>query len=213
MTEPIPTLAPKPPHGLVERIANALLELIRWRVVGTEPQIPKFVAIVAPHTSNWELPIGLICGFATGILRRWPYGFMMKDVVFHWPVAGLMRRIGGLPIDRSRPHDIVPQMAAVFQERDRFLLAITPEGTRKRTGYWKSGFYHIAQAAGVPIVPVSFDYAKRECHVGDPLVPTGDLDRDLIVIRRFFQGATAKRPERMGEIRFRDSSLEESSTR
>ncbi|NNG15197.1 MAG: hypothetical protein HKM89_01870, partial [Gemmatimonadales bacterium] len=126
MIEPIQTLAPKAPHGLVERIANTLLKLIRWRVVGTEPQIPKFVAIVAPHTSNWDLPLGLVCGFATGLLRRWPYGFMMKDVVFRWPVTGLARRIGGLPIDRSRPHDIVPQMAAVFHGRDRFLLAITP---------------------------------------------------------------------------------------
>jgi 1-acyl-sn-glycerol-3-phosphate acyltransferase len=213
MTEPIPTLAPKTPHGLLERIANALLKLIRWRVVGTEPQIPKFVIIVAPHTSNWDLPLGLICGFAMGLLRRWPYGFMAKDVVFRWPVAGLMRRIGGLPIDRSRPHDIVPQMAAIFQARDRFLLAITPEGTRKRTGHWKSGFYHIAHAVGVPIIPVSFDYAKRECRLGDPLVPTGDLDRDLTVIQQFYQGATAKRPERMGEIRFRDSGLEESSKR
>ncbi|NNG17027.1 MAG: glycerol acyltransferase, partial [Gemmatimonadales bacterium] len=137
--------------------------------------------------------------------------FMMKDVVFRWPVAGLMRRIGGLPIDRSRPHDIVPHMAAVFHGRDRFLLAITPEGTRKRTGYWKSGFYHIAQAAGVPIIPVSFDYTRRECRVGDPLIPTGDLDRDLIAIRMFYEGATAKCPERAGEIRFRE--LEESTTR
>ena len=212
MTEPIPTLAPEPPHSLVERIANALLKLIRWRVVGIEPQVPKFVAIVAPHTSNWDLPIGLICGFASGFLRR-PYGFMMKDVVFRWPVAGLVRCIGGLPIDRGRPHDIVPRMAAVFPAHDRFLLVITPEGTRKRTGYWKSGFYRIAQAAGVPIVPISFDYAKRECHVGTPLVPTGDLDRDLTVIRQFYQGATAKRPEKVGEIRFRDVRVEESSKR
>jgi 1-acyl-sn-glycerol-3-phosphate acyltransferase len=204
MTEPVPTIAPKVSHGFVERIANALLRLIRWRVVGAEPQIPKFVVIVAPHTSNWDLPLGLVCGFASGFLRRWPYGFMMKDVVFRWPVAGLARRIGGLPIDRSRPHDIVPQMAAVFQAHDRFLLAITPEGTRKRTDYWKSGFYHIAQAAGVPIVPVAFDYAKRECRVGDPLIPTGDLDGDLIAIRTFYESATAKRPEKAGEIRFRD---------
>ena len=212
MTEPIPTLAPEALHGLVERIANALLKLIRWRVVGIEPQVPKFVAIVAPHTSNWDLPIGLICGFASGFLRR-PYGFMMKDVVFRWPVAGLVRRIGGLPIDRGRPHDIVPRMAAVFPAHDRLLLVITPEGTRRRTGYWKSGFYRIAQAAGVPIVPISFDYAKRECHVGAPFVPTGDLDRDLTVIRQFYQGATAKRPEKAGEIRFRDVPVEESSKR
>jgi len=212
MTTPLPVIAPKTPEGLLERIANRLLRLIRWRVVGTMPQMPKSVVIVAPHTSNWDLPLGLILGFASGVLRRWPYGFMMKHTAFRWPVAGLMRAIGGLPIDRSRPHDLVTQMADELRGRERFLLVITPEGTRKRTEYWKSGFYHIAAAAGVPIIPITFDYPRRECRIGEPIHPSGNLDHDLAAIRRFFQDATAKRPEKAGLIRFRDVPEEQSST-
>ncbi|HSM17537.1 MAG TPA: lysophospholipid acyltransferase family protein [Gemmatimonadales bacterium] len=212
MTVPLPVIAPKTPEGLLERIANGLLRLIRWRVVGTMPQVPKSVVIVAPHTSNWDLPIGLVLGFASGLLRQWPYGFMMKHTVFRWPVAGLMRAIGGLPIDRSRPHDIVPQMADELRGHERFLLVITPEGTRKRTEYWRSGFYHIAAAAGVPIIPVTFDYPRRECRMGEPIHPSGNLDHDLMAIRRFYQGATAKRPEKAAPIRFRDVPEEQAPT-
>lgn len=203
MTAP-PVIAPKAPDGVIEWIANLLLRLIRWRVVGTVPPVPKAVVIVAPHTSNWELPLGLICGFASGMLRYWPYGFMMKHTVFRWPLAGLMRQIGGLAVDRTRPQEIVPHMAAELRGRERFLLAITPEGTRKRTRRWKSGFYHIASAARVPIIPVSFDYARREVRIGDPIQPTGDLERDLAVIRHFYDGVKAKRPDKVGEIRFQD---------
>jgi 1-acyl-sn-glycerol-3-phosphate acyltransferase len=212
MSTSLPVIAPKTPEGVLEWVANGLLRLIGWRAVGTMPQGPKSVVIVAPHTSNWDLPIGLILGFASGMLRRWPYGFMMKHTVFRWPVAGLMRAIGGLPIDRGRPHEIVPQMADALRRRERFLLVITPEGTRKRTEYWKSGFYHIAAAAGVPIIPVTFDYLRRECRIGEPIHPSGDLGRDLAAIRRFYQGATAKRPQHMGQIRFRDAPEEQSST-
>ncbi len=198
-------IAPRSGNGFIERVANRLLRMIGWRVVGTVPQVPKFVAIVAPHTSNWELPIGLVCGFASGFLRMWPYGFMMKNTVFRWPIGGLMSRIGGLPVDRSQPHEVVPQMVGVINQHDRFLLAITPEGTRKRTTHWKSGFYHIAHAAGVPIVPIYFDYAKRECGVGRAVYPTGDIAGDLDIFRRFFSPVTPKRPEKVGEIRFRET--------
>jgi len=211
MTAPLPVIAPKEPDGLLERIANMLLRLIRWRVVGIMPQVPKSVVIVAPHTSNWDLPVGLISGFASGVLRHWPYGFMTKHTVFRWPVAGLLRAIGALPIDRSQPHDIVPQMADELRGRERFLLVITPEGTRRRTEYWKSGFYHIAAAARVPIIPISFDYARRECRIGEPVYPSGNLDHDLASIRQFYLGTTAKRPEKTGKIGFRDTPAEEPS--
>jgi 1-acyl-sn-glycerol-3-phosphate acyltransferase len=191
------------PYGWIQRWSTTLLRWIGWKVVGDLPSARKSVFIVAPHTSNWDMPIGLCAGYASGILRRWPYGFMMKDVMFRGPLGPLMRWIGGLAIDRSSPHDVVQQMVHVFEARDDFVLAITPEGTRSRRPHWKSGFYHIALGAGVPIVPVAFDYRRKEVGLGTPMTPTGDPDADLGTLRRFFQDVTPKRPENFGPIRFR----------
>lgn len=191
------------PYGIVQRFASVLLRWIGWKVVGNWPAARKFVFIVAPHTSNWDMPIGLCAGFASGILKRWPYGFMMKDVMFRGPLGPIMRRLGGLAIDRSSPHDVVQQMVSVFDAREDFVLAITPEGTRSLRPYWKSGFYHIAVGAGVPIVPVAFDYARQEVGLGEPLYPTGDPEADLAVLRRFFQDVTPRRPQNFGPIAFR----------
>ena len=191
------------PYGWFQRFFNAIYRLIGWKVVGNLPKLRRFIFIVAPHTSNWDMPIGLCAGFASGILNRWPYGFLMKDVMFRGPLGPIMRRLGGLAIDRQNPHDVVHQMTKIFEERDDFVLAITPEGTRSRRDYWRSGFYHIALSTKVPIVPLAIDYATKEVGLGEPMVPTGDAEADIEVFRRFFEGATPKRPENFGPIRFR----------
>jgi len=195
------------PYGWFQRFFNAIYRLIGWKVVGNWPQLRKFVFIAAPHTSNWDMPIGLCAGFASGILRRWPYGFMMKDVMFWGPLGPIMRLLGGLSIDRRSPHDVVHQMTKILEERDQFVLAITPEGTRSRRDYWKSGFYHIALGANVPIVPVAFDYATKEVGLGEPMMPTGNAEADIAVLRHFFENVTPKRPENFGPIRFRPSGM------
>jgi len=191
-------------HGLTQRLANLVLRLMGWRVVGVMPRVPKLVVIVAPHTSNWDFPIGLACGYGSGLLSAWPYGFLAKDSLFRWPLGPVLRALGGIPIDRSASSTVVDQMAAVFAGRERFLLVVTPEGTRKRTAFWKSGFYHIARAAGVPIMPVAFDYGRRECRFGEVIVPRGDVEADLEVLRAFYAGVTPKHPANAGEIRFRE---------
>ena len=175
-----------------------------WRVVGAMPRAPKLVVIVAPHTSNWDFPIGLACGYGSSLLSAWPYGFLAKDSLFRGPLGPVLRALGGIPIDRSAPGAVVDQMAAVFAGRERFLLAVTPEGTRKRMPFWKSGFYHIARAARVPIMPVAFDYGRRECRFGEIIVPTGDVETDLEVLRAFYAGVTPRHPANAGEIRFRE---------
>ena len=191
--------------GMVQRVFNWLIRLIGWKVVGTWPSIDKCLFLVAPHTSNWDLPIGLCAGFSSGILLAWPYGFMMKDVMFRGPLGPIMRWLGGLAIDRSSPHAAVPQMAKVFAERERFILAVTPEGTRSRRDYWKSGFYYIALEAKVPIVPVAFDYRLKEVGLGEPIALSGDREADVELFRRFYQNVTPKRPERFGPVKFRDA--------
>ncbi len=205
MSARLAVLAPTTePRGVGQRLAGLVLRLMRWRVVGTMPSVPRLVVIVAPHTSNWDFPVGLACGYGSGLLSSWPYGFLAKQSLFRWPLGHVLRALGGIAIDRSAPNAVVDQMAAVFAGRERFLLSVTPEGTRKRTAFWKSGFYHIARAAGVPLMPVAFDYGRRECRFGEVIVPTGDVEADLAVLRAFYAGVTPMHPANAGEIRFRE---------
>ena len=190
-------------YGVVQRVFNWIIRLIGWKVVGTWPPVRKCVFMVAPHTSNWDMPIGLVAGFSSGILLHWPYGFMMKDVMFRGPLGPIMRGLGGLAIDRSSSQDAVQQMAGIFAEREDLILAVTPEGTRSRREYWRSGFYYISLAAKVPIVPVAFDYGRKEVGLGDPITLTGDREADSEVFRAFYRDVTPKRPEKFGPIRFR----------
>jgi 1-acyl-sn-glycerol-3-phosphate acyltransferase len=188
----------------LQRLGQFLLRVIGWRVEGDLPDVPKFVLIVHPHTSNWDLPIGLICAHAIGLLAGWPYGFMVKDTALGWPVVGpLVRWLGGIGIDRTSRYNAVEQMVAVFSRQDRLMLAITPEGTRRRTGYWKSGFYYIALGARVPIVLAFIDYKRRTAGLGPVIVPSDDVEADLARMRAFYAGVTPRYPEQAGEIRFK----------
>jgi 1-acyl-sn-glycerol-3-phosphate acyltransferase len=195
---------PPPPRSLTERLGYLALRLSGWRVVGIRPVAPKFLIIVAPHTSNRDLLVGLACGYGAGILSRWPYGFFVKAGLFRGPLAPVFRVLGGIPIDRSAPHDAVRQSVEILLRRERYLLVITPEGTRRRTERWRSGFYHIARNAGLPVVPVYFDYARRECRLGPATEISGNHEVDLEIFRRFYGGVTAKHPQRFGPIRFGD---------
>lgn len=198
-------LAPPPrPRSLTERLGYLALWLCGWRVVGIRPTAPRFLIIVAPHTSNWDFVVGLACGYGAGILSRWPYGFFIKAALFRGPLASVFRVLGGIPIDRSAPHDAVRRSVEILQRQARYLLVVTPEGTRRRTEHWRSGFYHIAQDAGVPVVPVYLDYGTRQCRIGPATELRGDPEADLEAFRRFYAGVRAKHPERFGPIRFRD---------
>lgn len=196
------TSPPLPPLSLAERAGCLGLRLSGWRVVGTRPGAARFVIIVAPHTSNWDFLIGLACGYGAGILSRWPYGFFIKSGLFVGPLAPLFGALGGIPIDRSAPHHAVHRAVEILGGRTRYVLAIAPEGTRRRTERWRSGFYHIARNAGVPVVPVAFDYGRRECRIGPAVELTGDAVADLELFRRFYAGVTARHRERFGPIQF-----------
>jgi 1-acyl-sn-glycerol-3-phosphate acyltransferase len=187
-------------------LACAVLHRVGWRIEGTLPNDPKLVAIVYPHTSNWDLPLGLLTGIATGAFARWRYGFMMKKSVFWGPFGPFMRWLGGIPIDRSATNDIVTQMTQFFAGQHEFMLVVTPEGTRKKTTYWKSGFYHIAQAVNVPVFPVYFDYKRRIIGLCPPYTLTGDTERDLAHFRTLFAGVTPKYPGNAGDIAFKPRS-------
>ncbi|HNP84547.1 MAG TPA: lysophospholipid acyltransferase family protein [Kouleothrix sp.] len=180
-------------------LARLLLRLMGWRVVGAMPPAPKVVLVVAPHTSNWDFPIMLLLALALGIKAKW----MGKHTLFRPPVGWFLRRLGGVPIDRTARHNVVGQAVAAFDAADRMVLAVLPEGTRKRTAYWKSGFYYIAQGAQVPIVLGFADYQRKEGGIGSMIIPSGDMDADMAKLRAFYTGITGRHPEQFGEVRLK----------
>lgn len=162
-----------------------------WRVTGAFPDLSKFVVIVAPHTSNWDFVVGLLAYLAIEIDASW----LGKHSIFRWPFGPMLRRFGGIPVDRASPHNVVEQSIAEFNRRDRLVLALAPEGTRRRVPSWRSGFYHIALGARVPIVTAALDFGNREFAVGPTYQPTGDYAADLALLASRFSVITPRRPE------------------
>jgi 1-acyl-sn-glycerol-3-phosphate acyltransferase len=154
-----------------------------WRIAGDLPDVSKLVAIAAPHSSNWDVVWGLL----VKVGLRLDVHFIGKREAFFWPLGPVLRNFGGIPIDRSAAHGVVDEMRRQFETNERFWLAIAPEGTRKKVHKWKSGFWHIARAAGVPILPVYFHYPERTVGFGPLLHPGDDLEADMAKIREFYR--------------------------
>jgi 1-acyl-sn-glycerol-3-phosphate acyltransferase len=189
-------LPPRRHQPLLQRIGRGALALARWRIVGVLPPVPKFVVIVAPHTSNWDFPLGVLVMFALDLQVHW-FG---KESLFRFPLGPLFRRLGGRPVNRETPEGVVDEMAAIVRAEPTFILALAPEGTRKRVARWRTGFYHIAERAEIPILPVSFDWSRRVVTLGAPLHPTGDLAADLATLQGCFRREMGKNPEAFWEL-------------
>jgi 1-acyl-sn-glycerol-3-phosphate acyltransferase len=176
-------------------LSIAFLKVTGWRVEGAmPPNTAKSVLIAAPHTSNWDLPYTLMVCF---VLRLTPY-WMGKASIFRAPFGGVMRWLGGIPVDRSKSNNLVAASAEAIRAADFSLqLIVPPQGTRSETRQWKTGFYYIAQAAQVPIVLAYMDYANKRSGLGPMFVPTGDLAADMATIQAFyapFKGKNAAQP-------------------
>lgn len=186
---------------MARALGRLWLLLNGWRVEGSlPPDAQRVVFIAAPHTSNWDLPYMLAVASVLGIRMGW----MGKKTIFRAPFGGLMRWLGGVPVDRSAPHGLVAQMAAEFAARERFALAIPPEGTRGRRPHWKSGFYRIALAAQVPIACGFLDYKRRCGGIGPVFMPSGDASADMARIAAFYADVTGRYPEHFGPVRLED---------
>lgn len=183
-----------PLERLVRKALIAIYRFAGWRADGQLPQIPKFVIMGASHTSNWDFLVFLGTVSALGRQVR----FIAKDSLFRWPMGGFMRALGGVPVDRSAPQDLVSQIAAEFAAHDEFVLVIAPEGTRSHTTSWKTGFYQIALKADVPIVCAGPDYPSRRGVIGPVIHPTGNYAKDLKPAFRFFRTLTPRHPSRSG---------------
>lgn len=182
-------------------LARFWLFLWRWTTVAPQHPVPdKCVMIAAPHTTNWDFPITLAMAKVSGVKISW----LGKQSLFKGPMGPIMRRLGGVAIDRSAPGGMVAALAAQFAERQRLVLVVPAEGTRSRTEYWKSGFYRIAEQAGVPIVLAFVDRATRSGGFGPVISVTGDVAADMDAIRAFYEGKEGLRAGRFGPIRLRE---------
>ena len=169
---------------------RALLAILRWRVEGEVPDLPKFVIAVGPHTSNWDFVVGMAVMFALDL----QLSFIGKHTIFRGPFAPLLRWMGGIPVDRSRHHGLVGEAVRAFESGDKRVLAIAPEGTRRRVERFRSGFLHIARNAGVPILLVTLDYEARSARFGPLFEPGPDIEQELQRVEAFFSGVRGKRP-------------------
>lgn len=191
----VPVLPPDVPRRqrrLLQRWGRLGMRLLGWRIDGEIPDLRKFVIIVAPHTSNWDFVVGLACDLALDLEAA----FLAKHTIFVGPFGRWLKSLGGIPVVRHASHQVVAQVAAEFARRDQLVLAIAPEGTRKRVQSWKSGYWHIARAAGVPILPVGLDFARRAAVIGTLRHPGDSIAEDEAVFKAFFATITPKRPDR-----------------
>lgn len=178
------------------RIARGALTVAGWRLTTEPPTVARCVIAAAPHTSIWDVPLMLAVAVGWDLELRW----LGKRELFTGPAGRIFARLGGLAVDRARPDGRVAQLAAMFAKRDVLRLLIAPEGTKAWRPGWRSGFYRIAEQAGVPIVPARLDYGTRTMAFGEPFHPSGDVDADMDRLRAFFAGAVGGHPERSGPI-------------
>jgi 1-acyl-sn-glycerol-3-phosphate acyltransferase len=182
--------------SLLSGLSKTYLKLIGWRRVGQLPDFSRFVMIAAPHTSNWDAPIALAMVFAYRIKAHW----LVKHTAFRWPFRGILKWLGAIPIDRTKSTDVVAQMIEELKKRAELVLLLSPEGTRKRVTRWKTGFYHIARGAGVPMVLAFLDYPRKEGGIGPVINATGDFEADMGKILAFYATITGRHPEKTGVV-------------
>lgn len=179
--------------ALLGLYAKAFLKVSGWKIVNKPPVIAKYVAIAAPHTSNWDFPIFIA---AAGHLRI-NVSFLGKHSLFEGVFGWLFYWLGGIPVERTgnAASEVVDQVVQAFLQSDNLILGIAPEGTRSRVEKWKTGFYRIALAASVPIVPAYIDSKTRTIGFGEAFIPGGDMEADLAILKDFYADKQGINPE------------------
>ncbi len=190
----IPELGPNIPRfgGRGRRfVGRLLLKLLRWRIAGQIPDKPKFIMVVAPHTSAWDFLTAIATVMATGFHCN----FLMAAGYFWWPLGSLLHWLGGTPVNQFVGSNIVAQVTTTIKASDKFILGIFPEGKRIRVMDWKTGFLRIATSTGVPFQLLTLDYDKRVTDFGEVLESTDNMQQDMERVQRYFQSAMGKNPE------------------
>ena len=180
---PLPPSMPQLAQNGRRRLCDWVLARCGWRIAGRFPDVPQLVLIAAPHSSWWDGLWGMLFKVALGV----ELSFMGKRELFRGPLGWTLRKLGGIPIERTHAHGLVDQMVANFRASPRLWLGIAPEGTRKRGARWRSGFWHIAHTVGVPILPVHFDYPSRTIGIGPLFHTTDDMSADLAALLAYYR--------------------------
>ncbi|NHZ64222.1 lysophospholipid acyltransferase family protein [Massilia genomosp. 1] len=182
-------------NTLMRGFSLLTLRLLGWRTEGLTPEqiagYSRYVLIAAPHTSNWDFPMTLMVCFALRLRVYW----MAKSSLFKWPIGSLSRWLGGIAIDRTASNNTVQNTIDAFARRERLAVIVAPEGTRGKVTHWKTGFYHIAHGANVPIALAYLDFKRKTGGIGRMFQTTGDITFDMAEIQQFYSGVTGKNSE------------------
>ena len=183
---PVPSLPPQAPatnHPVARSLARAVLRLFGWKVVGEFPDVPRLVMIAAPHSTGWDAVWGLLVKIALGLRIQ----FMAKRELFWFPLGPILSLLGAVPTDRHSAHGVVGQAVANFRNHAQFWLVLAPEGTRRKVDKWRSGFWHIAHDAGVPVQCVYFHYPEKTIGVGPLVHLSDDMAADMARLREYYK--------------------------
>lgn len=184
---------------MIAAFCSFVLKTLGWKLDIDFPGEQKYVLIVAPHTSNWDFPLGLCASRAIRLKAH----FIGKHTLFRKPFGWFFRACGGIPVERGQAGDLARQLADKFAQEEDFVLGLAPEGTRSKKDHWKSGFYHIARAAGVPIAMAYLDYGKKQIGLGGAFHPGPDIGEAYDRIRAFYRGHHGKIPQNESLIQAR----------
>ena len=186
-----PTTGDQPPkrnNRLAQIIGRFCLRITGWKFVGDVPNLPHFIIIGGPHTSNWDFILAIAILWTVDL----DVSIMGKKEAFWPPLGWIMRWLGTFPVDRQAPVGVIDQVAAKFDTHEKFVLGIAPEGTRKKVTRWKTGFYRIAMAANVPIFPITVNFRERTIFFNPILVATGDMDNEIALLRTYFDAGRGR---------------------
>jgi len=174
------------------RLSAFILKVLGYSIKGDYPRdLKKLVVIAAPHTSYWDFPFGLLIRSSCGINVK----YVGKASLFKPPLGWFMKRWGGVPVDRSKSNNFVDSVIELFGEKEELTILFAAEGTRKKVKKFKTGFYYIAKGAEVPILPIVFDFGKKEFRWLDLIYPTEDSEKDIEKIQNLFRGVKGWTPE------------------
>ncbi|MDX2319764.1 MAG: lysophospholipid acyltransferase family protein [Moritella sp.] len=183
------------------RCANKVLNVAGWYCEPIPHKYKKAVIAYAPHTSNWDFPLLIGARFANKVNVQWA----AKSEMFRWPFKNALKFLGGVPIERAKSTNMVQTIVNIFNDQERFLYAMSPEGTRKYQDFWRSGFYYIALEANVPIILYRLDYKNKRVTIGDVIQVTGDIEKDLAAIDMVFKDVEPKFKEKYCLAKFKNS--------
>ncbi len=181
---------PKRGNRWTRAFALGVMSIFGWHIEGAPPNVAKAILIGAPHTSNWDFLLAMLTSFAFNLRMSW----MAKHTFVNGPGRRLWHWLGGIPVDRRASHGAVGEMVQAYDNHEKLVVAITPEGTRSGAKRWKSGFYHIAVGADIPIVPIVFDYGNKTMRVLEPFTSTGDKDADVAYLQSLYKDVKGKHP-------------------